>query len=921
MNRTLLTCGASAFAFLATATPALAQDVDAGTSDTISEDGVGSVESDIVVTGSLVVKDGYRAPTPVTVVTTDELKNSSPSITEALRQLPQLTGSTSASSPTFTPQGNAPSTSDTANLRNLGPTRTLVLLDGRRPPSSGVSGTADISLFPLHLVKRVDIVTGGASAAYGSDAVAGVVNFVLDTKFEGVTAEARSGISDYGDSRSYAFQLSAGLPFAEGRGNLILSGNISGQGGVDGYDRPFTQQWWTAIPNPLFGQPGEPQLLLRPNANLSSATEGGLITSPGALQCTQFDANGNPYPYQRGTLDNGGIEVGGDGARYLTGLVASSKNYSGFGHLGFEFSDNFSVFAEGTYGDSKSDYPNLYPYTYGAGAYTIHADNAYLPQSIRDTMAANDLTSFRLGKLDTNVGRYQAYIHSRTFNIAAGFKARFGGIDIDGYYAHGETRLGMRNSPTRITANAHRAADAVVDPVSNEIVCRVNLTDPTNPCVPYNVFGTQPLTDAQFAYQYFEGYANSIAKQDVAALTLRATPFSSWAGEVVVAAGAEYRAVSGRITSDPIGDSLGFTAGNLRSSAGKYDVKEGFVEVLFPLFKGDSFLKSLDLNGAVRRTDYSSSGAVTTWKIGATSELIDGVILRSTYSQDIRAPNIGDLFGPRVRNNTTIRDPFLNNETYTGVIIATGSNPNLMPEKARTLAVGGSYRPAWLPGFGFSVDYYRIDIKGAISNLSAQNIVDQCFAGNTTLCNQITRSGGFIVNIDAPALNIAELRVSGIDFDASYRTEVGSGDLTLRGIASYLIDYQTVAPGQLTIQEAGTGVRPHLNASLNLSYKIGGTTVSIQERMVGKVHRVTPPVTIDDNNIPATFYTNLGIRQAIPLASGDQVELFANINNLFNQKPRISNTNSLSVGVASQFNASIYDVIGRYYTVGIRGRF
>ena len=599
---------------LAMATQGHAQTTDAA-EDAAQADAPAAASSEdtaIVVTGSRLVTDGYRAPTPVTVVGTQELKDTAPNLTEALRQLPQLTGSTGPSTPSFTPTGSGPSTSSTANLRNLGVTRTLVLLDGRRPPASGVTGTADTSLFPLELVKRVDIVTGGASAAYGSDAVAGVVNFVLDTQFRGVSAEVSSGISGHGDGNALNAQVAAGFGFAGDRGSLIVSGAIGRQDPVDGYDRAWAQEYWATIPNPLYGQAGEPRLLLRDNVNLSASTFGGLIITRGALFDTQFDANGNPIPYQHGTLNTGTLEVGGQGAHYPATLVSDVDNYRLFAHANFDFSDSFSVFAEGYYGHSKSVYPNLMPFNMAGTSYVIQADNAFLPASVRQTMLANGITSFQLSKIDSAWGRNIISTTSDTFNITAGFKAEIGNFTLDGYYSHGETRFDMNTYNQRIVANGRAAADAVYDTVSGQIVCRSTLTNPGNGCVPWNPFGTQDYTAAQRAYIGGQGYAESVAKQDVAALTLRGTLFSNWAGDVALAVGGEYRSQSGTIAVDAISQAVGFAVSNPQPSGGKYNVKEAFAEILFPLFRGDNFLRTVDFNGAIRRTDYSTSGGVTT---------------------------------------------------------------------------------------------------------------------------------------------------------------------------------------------------------------------------------------------------------------------------------------------------------------------
>lgn len=889
---------------------------------------------DIIVTGSRVVSNGYQAPTPVTVVSSDVLKNSAPNITDALRQLPQLTGSTGPSTPSFTPSGSVASTSSTANLRNLGITRTLVLLDGRRPPASGVTGTADIAMFPQQLIKRVDIVTGGASAAYGSDAVAGVVNFVLDTKFRGVMGEVRNGVSTHGDGHSWAAEASAGFGFADDRGSLIVSGSINEQDPVDGRQRDWAQAGWATIPNPTYTTTnGQPSLLLREDVNLAAATYGGIITGArrGTTRITgtnvatglrdiQFGANGEQSLYQHGKLFTGTVEVGGEGPRYPAAIISDVNAKNGFAHAEFEFSDNFSVFAEGAYGYSKSMYPLLMPFFIGSGGIVIQRDNAYLPANLAAIMDANGYTSIELGKLDNTWGQNEVTNISKTLNLTTGFKAKVGGFTIDGYYEHGDSRYELLTANQRINANTRAAADAVVNS-AGQIVCRSSLTNPTNGCVAWNPFGTAEMTDAQRAYQGGNGFAKSIAKQDVVALTVRGNLFSTWAGDVAAAVGAEYRDMSGSIVVDPTSAVIGFNATNPQGSAGSYNVKEAFGEIVVPLFRGEGLLKSFDFNGAARRTDYSTSGGVTTWKVGLTSEILDGLRLRGTYSRDIRAPNIGDLFGPRSRNVVAIIDPFRNNQVTQNVFTFSGSNPNLVPERAKTIAAGISYRPAFLPGFGFSVDYYKIKIEDAITTLSAQQLVNQCYAGDQSLCDLTIRGAdGQLTDVNGVALNIATVQISGLDFDASYQTNLLGGKLNLRGIATYLQDYTQEARGVALVQYAGTSSFPSWRANLQATYTSGGTTVSLQERFIGAHRRVIPPITVDQDHVPEVFYTNLTIRQQIE-AGNAKPELFLSINNLFDKDPPPSETNNITLGTSRVVDPLLYDTIGRYITIGGRIRF
>ena len=383
----------------------------------------------------------------------------------------------------------------------------------------------------------------------------------------------------------------------------------------------------------------------------------------------------------------------------------------------------------------------------------------------------------------------------------------------------------------------------------------------------------------------------------------------------------EYRDMSGSIVVDGVSQVIGFNATNPQASAGSYNVKEAFGEILVPLFRGEGLLHSIDFNGAVRRTDYSTSGGVTTWKLGLTSEILSGLRLRGTYSQDIRAPNIGDLFGPRSRNVVAIVDPFRNFEVTQNVFTFTGSNPDLVPERAKTIAAGLSYRPEFLPGLGFSVDYYNIKIDDAIQTLSAQQLVNQCFAGDAGLCALTVRGGdGRLTDVNGVALNIATVKISGIDLDASYQTDLAGGKFNLRGIATYLDDYTQEARGVAAVQYAGTSSFPSWRANLQATYTSGGTTVSIQERFIGAHRRAIPPITVDIDRVPEVFYTNLTVRQQIE-AGNAKPELFLSINNLFDKEPPPSETNNITLGTSRVVDPLLYDTIGRYITVGGRIRF
>ncbi|WP_159108101.1 TonB-dependent receptor domain-containing protein [Novosphingobium sp. MBES04] len=877
--------------------------------------------AEIVVTGSRAITNGEQAPTPVTVLSSQQLRNTAPNLAEALRQLPQLTASGTPATPNPT-IGGGPSTQSTADLRNLGANRTLTLLNGRRPAIFGGSGLVDTGVFPQALISRVDIVTGGASSAYGSDAISGVVNYVVDTDYQGLTAEARHGISTYGDAGSYAVEVAGGTSFGGGRGHVVASFNMNGQQLLEADQRDYNLISAATIPNPLAGQPGQPQLIYRENATIATGTFGGRIITPG-LNTIRFDAAGNPVPYTPGTESTGALQVGGDGASYPSTLVARTRNWSAYGHAKYALTDDIEVFAEGSFGHARSTSPNLYFFNLGAnGAYTVRRDNAYLPESIGALMDEQGLSAIQLGKIDRNYGRNVTFFDSDTWNATIGANANLWGnwkLDIYGSHSVSKTRYGAQNN--RIQARSRLATDAVFAP-DGGIVCRSSLTDPGNGCVPTNPFGETPLTQAQRDYLTATSIARSTTKQDVAALSLHGDVVDAWAGAITGAVGVEYRKVSLDQVADPIGQANGFTAGNLKTSSGSYNVKEAFAELQVPLLRDVTLAQDLSLNAAIRRTDYSTSGAVTTWKVGLTDEVFHGFRLRASLSQDIRAPNINELFGGVVRGVTTVRDPNFNGETFLNIFSYSGSNADLGPEKARTLTAGAVYRPDWLPGFGLSVDYYRIKLSDAITQVAFQTVVDQCGVGNALFCSLISRgSDGRIVEINAPLQNVQSARVSGVDFEANYQTEVGNGDLNLRALGTYLDQYRFSNPGAATVEQAGTPTLPRWRANFLASYTNGGFTMTVQERYVGKTTRVVLPTTVDDNTVKSVFYTNLTLRYRFEDERMGSPELFMNVNNLFNQAPRVGQTNSLNLGFARMYDGALYDIVGRFFTVGARVRF
>ena len=351
-------------------------------------------------------------------------------------------------------------------------------------------------------------------------------------------------------------------------------------------------------------------------------------------------------------------------------------------------------------------------------------------------------------------------------------------------------------------------------------VCRSTIANPTNGCLPLNLFGEGSLGAGATAWVTGESDGLRTRQDldialDVYAIDAQYSPFSTWAGPVSFAAGFEYREESFRATSDATSQARRWFVGNPQPGAAGYNVKEVFGEVLLPLLK-DSAVGDFELNGAVRRTDYSTSGAVTTWKVGGAYRFGD-LRLRATRSRDIRAPNLNDLFAPQSQFVNQFLDRSLPNSPLVQFVTLSGGNPNLTPEIADTWTVGGVYQPSWAPGLTATVDWYKIDIKDALFGVGGQLLLDLCYGFNRpaspSACQSIVPVAGSTgltgATLLTGAINAQNVEVEGIDYEISYRTNLSNisdklpGSLNLRVLASQRLADRTALPGDTTPPDLG----------------------------------------------------------------------------------------------------------------------
>ena len=934
--------------------------------------------SEVVVTGSRIIRNGYAAPTPVSVMGTDELNALNPvNVADAVNTLPAFSNSVTGRSQ----NGNLSSGSagvNQLNLRGLGISRTLVLLDGHRViNASGTAGNSapDINTFPSALVKRVDVVTGGASAAYGSDALSGVVNFVLDHDYTGFKGQVLAGETKYSDDKNIDVQLTYGLPFAGGRGHLLMSGEYAHNDGVHGANgRPWAAQPAAIILNPAYGttagkSTNVPQYILSHSTGLAAGMPGGIIVS-GPLKGTYFGPNGSILNgFNFGTPVGNSLAQGGDYqlSRIDNGVDIDGMIERNVAYLrgSFDFTDNITGYVEGQYaGTHTSDTaaPNR-----RLGNLTISTDNAYFPDALRQQLVAQGVTlptTFTMGSTNGDMGRFLGNYRRDLYRFAAGLNGKFDALGTnwkwDAYAQHSQNSIDSRTYNDGITAQYLQAVDSVR--VNGVPTCRVNAdANPNNDapgCVPYDVFGTHVNTPNQLAY--VEGFAHGkqVLRQDVGAANLNGEPFNSWAGPVSTAVGVEHRVEQGTGYATATDLATGWFAGNYHPTTGKYHVTEGYLETVVPLARELPGAQTIDLNAAVRATDYSTSGYVTTWKVGLTWQPIDDVRFRATRSRDIRAPNLGELFaGGQAGSGLSLNDPFRATngvpENISNAFGLTKGNPNLEPEVADTTGFGVVFQPRFAPGLQASIDYYNIDIKGSVQAPDAQTIVNGCFQGNQALCADISRrplnpgdpfSVGQLFQVITEPQNLIGQTARGIDFEASYRVPMGPGTLSLRGMATRVLKLETTGTDG-TVYD-GNGVvgswagivpftannltTPKLRGLLTAEYQINGLTATV-------IYHYTGPGVYGNgfidctSNCPVsttlhpTFGNNhIGGQQTIDLTGAyhfvNDFEVFATIENLTNRQPPDIGNSITSAYWQDQANSD-YERIGRQYRVGFRFNF
>ena len=797
----------------------------------------------VVVSASRIQIAGYQQPTPVSVVGAAQLlEAANADIGSTLREMPSMGA---AQDPEKGANGNAGNSGSQGvsniNLRNLGTFRNLVLLDGERIVSPILSGGVDLTVIPSTLVQRVDVVTGGASAAWGSDAVSGVVNIIINKNFTGLKASIDLQDTGQDTRRQYGFTVTNGFDMFGGRSHAEWAVTYS-----DSPESVFmTSAHWfntpTVLANPLYNavtNPHVPQMIHVNNAGDidvpggdtqantgAAAALNGIQFGPGGIlsnyklgDCSYY-ASSTLYPYLATTTTSNNANCYGGTANQSTsasqiGLMSYPLEIgTGFFYGSYKITPDIQASMQLNYAYDRSRSSSL---TIQQTA-VIKSDNAYLNPSIGATMKADGVTQITVSSSGTDGINVNNPTDISQFSIPLGtpetqsvrqlYRAV---MTLDGaigdnwswsaYYQHSESHLFEYYNHIEIKQNLANATDAVTVTAANSvgtglvpgtIACRTTLTAPTNGCVPLDIMGIG--VENPLAVNYVEDpddYYHENLEQDSAGASMQGV--LPWdligAGAPSTAFGVEYRKEAAVTSADPYGAAGGLGGGNFVGIRGQYNVIEGFGELDIPIIK-NGIVESLDGNLAGRMTSYSTSGLVETWKLGLTSQINDDIRLRFTMSYDIRAPNLGELYNTIPASGG--QADYKNSITVASALSEAAGNVNLLPETAMTYSGGIVLTPHWVPGLTMSFDWYSIDLKGVISAPGIASEKASCLAQLAGTPGNLTPTGGSYCNDWVySALAVPGTNPNGLAFVYTY--PYNNGFLTTSGldfIADYAMDF------------------------------------------------------------------------------------------------------------------------------------
>jgi outer membrane receptor protein involved in Fe transport len=939
------------------AAPAYAQDT--ATQETATPPAAASVAQEdniIIVTGSRIARPDLAASSPVSVVSAEAIKQTNTvTVEQILASNPQFSAAFGSTS------NNPGDGSATVDLRGLDQKRTLVLVDGKRAPTYDTQGAVDVNAIPTALIKRIDVLTGGASAVYGSDAVAGVVNFILDDRFEGLKVDGSSQITSRGDGALNDISLTGGVALGD-RGNLVVSGGYSKRKGVkygarkrnsvalDSEDLVSSGGSSNAVPT-IFDLTSE----TRPQVQI---TDSGILSDD--LQLYNFTpVNYAQLPFERysamalGRYElSDGIELYG---RANYSHISVTQTLAPTATAGFSFNiDPSNPFLTA---DERAVF-------FGPGGGVIITPDAVDPDDSSSRVGSSTI-GIRRRIVETG-GRVEIN-KTRNMQFVGGLRGDLGeSMHWDVFAQYGQSKK-SRDFLNDLSYTALKQALDVV-PGPNGPQC----FDPSGGCVPLNVFTTGTIPQNQLAFVLRNGREDTKITEFIAGGSLSGDLNflkSPWADKpAAFSVGVEYRSEKGVTLVDAnygSGDLIYYGQG--QNISGKYNVKEVYAELKIPIVQDKPFLYALNLEGGFRYSDYSTVGSVYTYKAGGDWSPSEGFRLRGIYQRAVRAPNLYELYSPVVAGTGSLsNDPCAGSAVAANIAaiciaqgapsvggipqpisgqvnVFTGGNPNLSEEKSDTYTLGFVINPPSMKRLSISVDYFNITINGAIDETPPFITVDQCYNVtqdvNSAACQGIVRnnitgslSGNNEFGVASVLGNIASIKTDGLDVTASYfGGEKDAFSWSISAAGTYTRNYKKKAdPAADSVQCAGRfGSACNLEPIakwkhvVNVNFGFKGINLNTRWRYFGTVKQDVSRFVdgVEDPILKSKIGGFNYFDETVSFEVNDNFTLRAGVLNVFNKKSPIVGDTVGADAVAGSTFPNTYDVLGRQFFAGASVKF
>ncbi|MGS0535482.1 MULTISPECIES: TonB-dependent receptor [unclassified Pseudoalteromonas] len=887
------------------------------TSVIAADEAAQSIEK-IQVTGSRIKRSDMENASPVTLIGADDIKAmGATSIDGVLQKMTATGGAMTNPGINNGSGGNA-----SIDLRGLGSNRTLVLVNGRRMIASGTgaASTVDLNTIPVSMIKSVEVLKDGASAVYGTDAVAGVVNIILKDDFEGLDMNVNAAITGEGDASENSIDFTVGTSFD--KGNIVIGMQYTDRGKAKQSDRDFSSCPIAEDANGL-------------NCNGGSVySEGGHIWQDSLIGDINadgqiVDADGNPITSGLAIGDNGLSGQGGlhpftDSDRYnfapASYLYTPMERLNLTGIATYELNDDTNLFTEFTYTKRWSEQqmaaqPVWFGFEYNEAMGDSLLGQTYNSKVDRDGNGIADRDSngdyitesanYAYGD-DIFYGRRMSDTGARYFEQSVDtVRAVIGAEGFVGDYSWDVSANFGRNDSVDKLSNLHNMG-AIQD----------QITEGT-----FNPLDQAAWTSEDFRKNVYTEVNNGGSQLFILAASVSGEMFELPAGYAAFAAGVERRQEKAWYTPDSLTAQGLANDPPVEPTSGGFDVNEAYVEFAIPLLADAPFAQNVELSAAIRAFDYSTFGSDETWKLGLTWKANDELMFRSVVSTAFRAPTVSELYSGN--------SPSFENVTYPGAQsqaeVTVGGNDQLTPEEADTLTAGIVYEPEWFEGFSMTLDYYDIEIENAIVTVDSQYIVDQCVnnAANagTALCQSasatIDSTGRIIFNNQLQ--NIGSEKTSGYDLNLAYSFEAAGLNWKAGLDTTYLDEYVTQVTGEPTdytgVITSGSGGYAEVKSNFTLNVAGDNWDAQYQARYISGMDSfacIDDPASCYAPTTPSVIYHDISGSYLV----NETVSLSAGVNNLFDKQPPYYTGNN-----DSNTDPYTYDVLGRRFFAGVNVKF